>query len=168
MAEVLIPPASGAASALGFLAAPLSFEQVRSHPVRLDRPGAAPAIDAVLTELEADTRAEITNAGIAPADVVVERSADMRLFGQLHEISVALPDGAITEAAMPGILAAFRRAYEARYTAVYEGVAIQIVSVRIRARVGAAVGPHQRACVITAPETAGPGSPGSPASRCPA
>ena len=40
--EVLIPPASGAASALGFLAAPLSFEQVRSHPVRLlDAPGAA-------------------------------------------------------------------------------------------------------------------------------
>ena len=32
--QVLIPPASGAASALGFLAAPLSFEQVRSHPVR--------------------------------------------------------------------------------------------------------------------------------------
>jgi 5-oxoprolinase (ATP-hydrolysing)/N-methylhydantoinase A len=29
--QVLIPPASGAASAVGFLAAPLSFEQVRSH-----------------------------------------------------------------------------------------------------------------------------------------
>ena len=43
--QVLIPPASGAASALGFLAAPLSFEQVRSHPVRLDAPGAAATID---------------------------------------------------------------------------------------------------------------------------
>ncbi|MBV9539268.1 MAG: hydantoinase/oxoprolinase family protein, partial [Acidisphaera sp.] len=43
--EILIPPASGAASALGFLAAPLSFEQVRSHPVRLDDAGAAAAID---------------------------------------------------------------------------------------------------------------------------
>ena len=132
--EVLIPPASGAASALGFLAAPLSFEQVRSHPVRLDRPGAAPAIEAVLTELESDTRARITGAGIAPGDVVVERSADMRLFGQLHEISVPLPEGAIDEAAMPTILAAFRTAYEARYTAVYAGVAVQIVSVRARAR----------------------------------
>ena len=39
--QVLIPPASGAASALGFLAAPLSFEQVRSHPVRLEAPDAA-------------------------------------------------------------------------------------------------------------------------------
>ena len=50
--ELLVPPASGAASALGFLAAPLSFEQVRSHPVRLDLPGAAAAIAAVLAELE--------------------------------------------------------------------------------------------------------------------
>ena len=52
--EVIIPPASGAASALGFLAAPLSFELVRSHPVefsaRLRRRGASTR---VLGELEA-------------------------------------------------------------------------------------------------------------------
>ncbi len=132
--EVLIPPASGAASALGFLAAPLSFEQVQSHPVRLDEAGAAARIDAVLHELEADTRGRITNAGIAEADVVTERSADMRLFGQLHEINVPLPDGAIDDAAMIGIRAEFARAYAERYTSVYEGVAIQLVSVRVRCR----------------------------------
>ena len=33
--EVIIPPASGASSAFGFLAAPLSFEQVQSMPVEL-------------------------------------------------------------------------------------------------------------------------------------
>ena len=36
--EVIVPPASGAASALGFLAAPLSFELVRSHPVEISPP----------------------------------------------------------------------------------------------------------------------------------
>ena len=35
--EVIIPPASGAASCLGFLAAPLSFERVRSHAGALRR-----------------------------------------------------------------------------------------------------------------------------------
>jgi 5-oxoprolinase (ATP-hydrolysing)/N-methylhydantoinase A len=122
--EVLVPPASGAASALGFLAAPLSFEQVRSHPVRLDEPGAAIRIDAVLHELEAEARARITAAG-----VTADRSADMRLFGQLHEINVPLPDGPFDAAAMR---AAFARAYAERYTSVYEGVAIQLVSVRVR------------------------------------
>ncbi len=58
-AQVLIPPASGAASALGFLAAPLSFEQVRSHPVRLEAPGAAAIIDAILHELSEAARARL-------------------------------------------------------------------------------------------------------------
>ncbi|HWK46634.1 MAG TPA: hydantoinase B/oxoprolinase family protein [Stellaceae bacterium] len=132
--EVLIPPASGAASALGFLAAPLSFEQVRSHPLRLDAPGVAATIDAVLAELVAETEARLLAAGVAAEDVFTERSADMRLFGQLHEINVTLPDGAITEAAMPAIQAAFATAYAARYTAVYAGMAVQIVSLRVRCR----------------------------------
>ncbi len=134
VAELLIPPASGAASALGFLAAPLSFEQVRSHPIRLDAAGAAGAIDAVLQELERETRAPLLAAGIAGADIVTERLADMRLFGQLHEIGVALPNGGISDAVMPSIRSAFAAAYTARYTSVYEGVGVQLVSLRVRCR----------------------------------
>ncbi len=132
--QVLIPPASGAASALGFLAAPLSFEQVRSHPVRLDTPGAAAAMETILQELTAAARARLVAAGVAEADVVTERLADMRLEGQMHEISVKLPDGAITDAAMPAIRAAFATAYAARYTSVYGGVGVMAISFRVRCR----------------------------------
>ena len=128
--EVLIPPASGAASALGFLAAPLSFEQVRSHPVRLDATGAAGgASTRCCDDLERETRARLLAAGVAEADIVVERSADMRLFGQLHEINVALPDGRDRPTQRcRTIRAAFAAAYAARYTSVYEGVGVQLVS----------------------------------------
>jgi 5-oxoprolinase (ATP-hydrolysing)/N-methylhydantoinase A len=132
--EVLIPPAAGAASALGFLAAPLSFEQVRSHPMRLDSPDVAATIDTLLRDLEEQTRARLIASGVVATEIVTERSADMRLFGQLHEINVLLPDGAITDAAMPGITAAFVAAYAARYTSVYTGVAVQLVSLRVRCR----------------------------------
>jgi 5-oxoprolinase (ATP-hydrolysing)/N-methylhydantoinase A len=138
--HVLIPPASGAASALGFLAAPLSFEQVRSHPVRLEAPGAAAAIETILRELGDAARSRLVAAGIAEADVVTERLADMRLEGQMHEISVPLPDGVpgldpgITDAAMPGIRAAFATAYAARYTSVYSGVGVMAISFRVRCR----------------------------------
>ena len=132
--EVLIPPASGAASALGFLAAPLSFEQVRSHPVRLDDPDAAAALQSVLDELERETRARLLGAGVGEAEIVIERSADMRLLGQLHEIRVALPPGALTEASIPGLRDAFAHAYSARYTSVYDGVGIQLVSLRVMCR----------------------------------
>jgi len=132
--EVLIPPASGAASALGFLAAPLSFEQVRSHPVRLEQQRAAQTVESVLAELERECRDRLRQASVAEADIVIERMADMRLQGQLHEIRVPLPQGKLTDAAIPGIRGAFATAYAARYTSVYEGVGIQIISLRVTAR----------------------------------
>jgi len=132
--EVVIPPASGAASALGFLAAPMSFEQVRSHPVRLDAPDAAVVIEATLRALEQEARARLTAAGVAAEDVVAECSADMRLEGQMHEINVPLPDGVITARSLPGIREAFAGAYAARYTSVYGGVGVQAISFRVRCR----------------------------------
>jgi 5-oxoprolinase (ATP-hydrolysing) len=131
---VLIPPASGAASALGFLAAPLSFEQVRSHPVRLDAPDAAAIIDAALTDLEQAARAPLLDAGVPVVEIVTERSADMRLEGQMHEINVPLPDGPIGSDSLPAIRAAFATAYAARYTSVYGGVGVQAISFRVRCR----------------------------------
>jgi 5-oxoprolinase (ATP-hydrolysing) len=132
--EVIVPPASGAASALGFLAAPLSFEQVRSHPVKLDAPDAPTIIDTTLHELAAEARERLISAGVAPVDIVTERSADMRLEGQMHEINVPLPDGAITAASLPAIRTAFATIYAARYTSVYGGVGVQAISFRVRCR----------------------------------
>jgi 5-oxoprolinase (ATP-hydrolysing) len=132
--EVLIPPASGAASALGFLAAPLSFEQVRSHPVKLEGTAAAATIDATLRDLEKEARAQLVAAGVPDADVVTERSADMRLEGQMHEINVKLPDGPITEASLVEIGERFATVYAARYTSVYGGVGMQAISFRVRCR----------------------------------
>jgi 5-oxoprolinase (ATP-hydrolysing)/N-methylhydantoinase A len=131
--ELLIPPASGAASALGFLAAPLAFESVRSLPVAMDDPAAPAAMQQVLSELATETAAMLTSAGMTQAELTIERSADMRLAGQIHEINVPLPDGAITAESLPAVMAAFRRVYSARFTSVYEGVSAEIVSFRVRA-----------------------------------
>src|SRR5947199_3147759 len=62
--EVIIPPASGAASCLGFLVAPLSFERVRSYPVRITQGYDAAAINGLLRELEAEGRTLLAEAGI--------------------------------------------------------------------------------------------------------
>lgn len=130
--EVLVPPASGAASALGFLAAPLSFEQVRSLPLRLDAADTPRRMTTVLSDLEDQTQDMILAAGISKANIHVERSADMRLAGQTHVIEVPLPTGGITDAILPAVIDAFRQIYSERYTMVYEGVPIEIVSFRVR------------------------------------
>lgn len=129
--EVIVPPASGAASAVGFLAAPLSFEQVRSMPVRMVDGFDAASVNAVLGDLEEQGRAKLAEAGVPDGVVRVERTADMRLIGQLHEISVPLPDGVIDAGSLGRIRDAFADTYKARYTSLYEGAEIEAISFRV-------------------------------------
>ncbi len=51
--EVLVPPASGAASALGFLVAPVSFEAIKSLPGLVDELDPV-AVNGLLAQLEAE------------------------------------------------------------------------------------------------------------------
>jgi 5-oxoprolinase (ATP-hydrolysing) len=131
VAEVIIPPASGAASCLGFLAAPLSFERVRSQPVRFTAGFDAGTVNRTLMELEQESRALLAEAGVT-ARITVERSADMRLVGQMHEINVPLPAGTIDDASLDAVHAAFSAVYAKRYTSVYGDAAIEAISFRVR------------------------------------
>lgn len=129
--EVIIPPASGAASALGFLSAPLSFEVSRSMPVAIG-PGFDPAaVNALLAEMETEARALLTGAGVEADAITVERMAEMRLAGQMHEISVTLPAGPLGAASHETIREAFTATYQARYSAIYPGVRIEAIGFRV-------------------------------------
>ncbi len=130
--EVIIPPASGAASALGFLAAPLSFDGVRSLRIEFRDGFDAVAVNAVLQDLEAQGRQRLREAGVPDGAIVVERQADMRLVGQMHDIAVNLPAGAIQAATLPAIRQAFSQTYAARYTEVLAGARIEAVNFRVR------------------------------------
>jgi len=131
--EVIVPPASGAASCLGFLAAPLSFELVRSHPVRFVAGFDAGSINRILDELEREGRARLVEAGVSAVEIKIERSADMRLVGQMHEINVPLPAGAIDESSLEAIRTAFAEVYTKRYTSLFGAATIEAISFRVRA-----------------------------------
>jgi 5-oxoprolinase (ATP-hydrolysing)/N-methylhydantoinase A len=113
VAEVIVPPASGAASALGFLAAPVSFEFARSAPNLINDAMDFAAINRVLGELETEGRRLLAEAGIDNG-VTVSRQAEMRLLGQMHEIAVDLPDGALGLARLDDIERRFADAYTRR------------------------------------------------------
>jgi 5-oxoprolinase (ATP-hydrolysing)/N-methylhydantoinase A len=130
MAELVVPPASGAASALGFLAAPLSASRVRSRPVQLNSTADLAAIEGMLQELEAEARAELASGGVTTG-LVVERAADMRLVGQMHEIAVPLPNTALTAGSIPALAEAFEAAYTGLYAALHPGAKIEAVNFRI-------------------------------------
>ena len=157
--EVVVPPASGAASALGFLAAPVAYEAARSWPMRIAAPDFA-TVESLLRELEAEGRARLAEAGVAPdagcapggdsvtgakpeaarsdvsdtgngAAVTVQRQADMRLRGQMHQIAVPLPSEPLTSGNLPSVIEAFTAEYQRRYTHLYEGAEIEVLNWRV-------------------------------------
>ena len=130
VAEVIVPPASGAASALGFLTAPVSFEFVRSAPTLIDRGMDFDAVNRLLAEIEADGRRLLAEAGINDG-ITVTRQAEMRLLGQMHEIAVDLPDGTLGPSNLEDIKGRFAETYTRRYTYLYTGAVIEALSWRV-------------------------------------
>ncbi|MBB97306.1 MAG: methylhydantoinase [Rhodobacteraceae bacterium] len=131
--EVIIPPASGAASALGFLSAPLAVDLVRSRPMQIDE-ALSGGIEALAADMRAEALAELTAAGVAETDAAFDITLDMRLKGQLHVVAVPLPEGALDASAEPTLRAGFETVYLDRYSRRPADAPLEILSLRLRAR----------------------------------
>lgn len=127
--EVVIPPASGAASAVGFLTAPPAFETVRSAVMTVGADIDVAALNAMFSEIE-ETAWKTLDLEGGPKSV--SRSADMRLRGQIHEIAVPLPNGSLDQRSHETIRANFVRVYESLYRAVPPDAEIEALSWRVR------------------------------------
>ena len=128
--EVIVPPGAGAMSAFGLLGAAPAVNLVRSQPRGLDQVDWAD-VASMLTQLEADGRAELATADVAGDDVSFEYSADMRYSGQTHVISVNLPAGPL---AAPTMRDEFDRTYSALYTLLNPDFPIEVLNWRLTAR----------------------------------
>ena len=122
----LIPQGAGVGSALGFLHAPLAYENVRSFNVREGRVDGA-RVDALLAQIEAEARA-IVAAGAPGAVLRSARHVDVRYVGQGHELAVPLPDGAVDAAALRRVRDDFERRYEAQYGVRIPGVELEFLT----------------------------------------
>jgi 5-oxoprolinase (ATP-hydrolysing)/N-methylhydantoinase A len=130
MPEVIVPPASGVASALGLLVAPVSVDLVHSLPGPLE---SLPweRVTALYRDMEAHGLAALAEAGIAPNDAVRARRAEMRLLGQFHDIEVPIPDGPLSPATAPRVAAAFEAEYRRRYGVFLADRPIQALNCRV-------------------------------------
>ena len=131
--NLICPYAAGAASALGFLVAPLMVEQVRSYVAPLARLDWE-RLRGLYAEMEEQAVASLAALGVVRADMVFERQAEMRFSGQGYEIAVPLPDGSVG-ALGPQCEAAFAESFRAVYRQLFErvpeGLAIEGLSWRL-------------------------------------
>jgi N-methylhydantoinase A/oxoprolinase/acetone carboxylase beta subunit len=131
--RVIVPRGAGVTAALGFLAAPLATDEVRTALSRLDRVDWA-RVERLMAEMEAAVVARLRAAGLPAAEIGIERAADMRYAGQGFEVTVPLPRGRLDASRVRLITESFLETYRERYGQAERDQPLEVVSWRVRAR----------------------------------
>jgi N-methylhydantoinase A len=126
VARVIVPPNAGVGSAVGFLAAPISYELVKSRHMRLDNFDFAGA-SALLAGMSRDAGA-LVQPGARGAPTSERRLAYMRYVGQGHEITVMLPVRDLGAGDAAALRAEFEREYSVLFKRPIPGAAIEVLS----------------------------------------
>jgi 5-oxoprolinase (ATP-hydrolysing)/N-methylhydantoinase A len=133
--RVIMPRNAGVMSAVGLLAAPMSFDVIKSEVLDLSDINWS-ELRARFERLADEARSQLT--GVPANAVQILRSADMRYRGQGSEIAVQFPSTIFDKDLNAAVVSeAFSAAYDRLYGRHIEGAPIQLVNLRVRA-VGAA------------------------------
>jgi N-methylhydantoinase A len=131
--SVIIPPQSSVLSAFGTLVTPVRLDLVRSDLARLSELQ-WPRVERILDELSSEAYAALEEAGCDRKDVTLIFGADLRYFGQQHEVTVTLEDDPRRHRDTAPIAAAFENAYRVLYGINPSHVPIELVTWRLTAR----------------------------------
>lgn len=135
---VVVPPAAGVLSALGFLSAPMSIDIVRSRHAELGTVELS-VLEEIFGEMEDEGTRVLCGSGVPAEDITHERTLDMRFVGQGSEIEVPVPPLGSTWRA--DLAESFAEQYRQRFGAVAPvGVETEILTWRVASR-----GPDPRA-----------------------
>lgn len=135
-AESVIVPLGDTASvfsAFGIASSDLNWVEEVSNP------DLAPFDPAALAEtyerLESSVRADLDRWGVDGAGVSVTREVDLRYKGQVHQVSIAVPTGELTDADVADVLDRWEEKYEALYGrgSTYADAEVELVNQRVLA-----------------------------------
>jgi N-methylhydantoinase A len=137
--RVVIPVGASVGSALGFLAAPVAFQAVRSWYQRIGTLDVKQANRLIAAMTEQATAVVCEAAG--EAALASTRVAYMRYAGQGHEIAVTLPSGTLATTDIARLKRLFDAAYKALYGRIVPNMDVEIMSwsVTVSTRLGRAV-----------------------------
>ena len=132
IAEVIVPPAPGAFSALGLVASDVKRDYSRTFYADLttaDPERIAAAFDAVAAEANAMLEA----ANVPPERRAFLRAADVRYRRQAYELTVPLADGPVARTSLDALAAAFHDRHLQTYGHANPNEPVQLVNLRVTA-----------------------------------
>ncbi|MEM7127773.1 MAG: hydantoinase/oxoprolinase family protein [Chloroflexota bacterium] len=128
--KVLVPVAPGNFSAFGLLVAPIRYDSVRTyiaHGAAIDFGAMNGHLDALQTEIATQLQAEALNLDACR----FVRQADLRYLGQSYELTVDLPDDALTPENWPRVEEGYHQAHERFYGFAKESDPVEVVNLRL-------------------------------------
>ncbi len=130
---VLVPPNPGNVSAYGLLTVDVRNDYVQTHVAKHDALD-LPAVAHIYADLTRKAREALQREGFPDTEQIVERTADLRYFGQAYEVRVDCPAGEVTADWTDLVAAAFHQSHAALYGYDFRGRADQPVEwVNLRA-----------------------------------
>ena len=162
MTRALVPPHPGVFSAFGLLLANIEHELTRAFLRRLDAVS-ADELNRAYAVLEGRLGEVLANEGYDPADVSIQRYADLRYAGQAYELIVAT-DGGGNGRSEPEVMAeSFAAEHERTYGHRGGTDPVECVNLRVAGRV--TTENSARIKSFTAMESAGGAGSGAPRHR---
>jgi N-methylhydantoinase A len=137
-AESVIVPlgdTAGVFSAYGIATSDLNWVEEAANPDL--EPFDPERVTETYDELIDELRTQVTAQNVTWNDVDTSREIDLRYKGQVHELSIDLPNGDLTEGVIDDLLDRWEEKYEARYGSgsTYADAAVELVSQRVTASV---------------------------------
>ena len=130
--QVLVPVAPGVTSALGLLLADFRHDRAVTHLRNLAEVDPR-ELEAMYAGLEQDLLTEMRAEGLAPAQVTLLRTADLRYHGQGYELETPAPPGPLDRPQLRRLHATFRQIHERVYGYAPADDAIDVINVRVTA-----------------------------------
>lgn len=150
--RLVFPLGAGATSALGCLIAPLSFQFTRSAVSVLEETDWKD-INTMYNSMAENGYDALAEAGVPRGEVQIVREADLRVYGQQHELTVPVPAGRLGIGAVPTLKAAFAKTYRQLYGRYTDTFLVESVNWKVTA-----YGPNREVKLLIGSTTA-PGSP---------
>jgi N-methylhydantoinase A len=129
---VICPYGAGVGSAIGLLAAPMSFDLVHSYVTRLDSVDWS-ELTRIYEAMDQQARDILATVQLTPEEIEIGLSADVRHAGQFFEFNLPFSRELLTSQNTDAFANAFFEKYELLYGHSNPQVPIEIVNWRLRA-----------------------------------
>jgi N-methylhydantoinase A len=130
--RVIVPPVAALYSAFGMFAMDIGQDYARSFVCRAANPDLE-GLNRIYAEMKAEALAAFKQHGVPPDKIILKRSADLRYFGQFHEVEVDMAGGKITGETTQAAAAGFARKHEELYTFAMPWKPVEILTLRLKA-----------------------------------